>query len=96
MRAPPAYLDECMDAPLIGALRQRGYDLLTAREAATLRATDEGQLAYAARIRRPIISYNRIDFLRARAIPGAGTRTSGNLAVAPETAAAGAGFCDWR
>jgi hypothetical protein len=47
MRTPPAYLDECMDAPLIDALRQRGYDLLTAREAATLRATDEGQLAYA-------------------------------------------------
>ena len=65
MPAPPAYLDECIDFPLVEALRLRGFDLLTAQEAATLRATDEDQLSYAARIGHPIVTYNRLDFIRA-------------------------------
>jgi hypothetical protein len=40
MRAPPAYLDECIDAPFAEALRKRGFTVLTAREAGTLGEAD--------------------------------------------------------
>jgi hypothetical protein len=36
MPAPPAYLDERIDRPVVEGLRQRGFDVLTALEAALL------------------------------------------------------------
>jgi len=39
--APPVYLDECVDQPLAEAMRARGYDVSTAREAARLVPTVE-------------------------------------------------------
>jgi hypothetical protein len=67
MAAPPAYLDECVDRPVVDGLRARGFDVVTAIEAGRIEDTDEAQLAYAASIGRVLLSYNRTDFRRLHA-----------------------------
>jgi len=64
MPAPPAYLDECIDRPFCEDLRTRGFDLLTASDAGQLAATDATRLAYATRLGRVLITYNRAHFVR--------------------------------
>ena len=64
MAAPAVYLDECVDQPLAEALRERGFTLVTAREAATLALSDVSQLEYATRLGLVILSYNRLHFIR--------------------------------
>ena len=64
MAAPAVYLDECIDEPLADALRDRGYSLVTAREAGALGLSDDGQIDQATRLAMPILSYNRRHFQR--------------------------------
>lgn len=67
MAAPAVYLDECIDEPLIEALRRRGYSLVPAREAGALGLSDETQIDYATELGIPIFSYNRRHFRRLHA-----------------------------
>lgn len=61
---PPVYADENIDARIIDAVRARGFDVLTAGEAAMLGRSDEAQLAYAATIGRVFLTFDRGDFRR--------------------------------
>jgi hypothetical protein len=61
-RRPLVYVDENVSHRLVDALRERGFDVLTAAQAGTLGQTDEQQLAYAALQRRAIVTYDRRDF----------------------------------
>ena len=64
MIAPPIYLDECVDRRLADRLRARSIDVLTAVEAGTLGLDDEGQILFATRQNRPILSHNQRHFQR--------------------------------
>ena len=64
MAAPAVYLDECIDEPLIEALRGRGYSLVTAGEADALGLSDEDQIDCATELGMPVLSYNRRHFQR--------------------------------
>ncbi len=56
------YLDEDFHPDLAGAVRQNGYDCVSAVEAGTLGASDEEQLAHAAAQGRCLLSFNVADF----------------------------------
>jgi hypothetical protein len=61
---PSAYADEDVDVRIVAALRERGFDVLSAAEAGLLRRKDEEQLAFAAASGRVLISFNRRHFRR--------------------------------
>lgn len=67
MPAPPAYLDECIDRPIAEALRERGFDSLTALEAGRGEDSDDEQLQHATALGRVLLTYNRWDFRRLHA-----------------------------
>ncbi len=67
MAAPPVYLDECVDRLVEEALRERGFDVLTALEVGRGEDSDEAQLAFATSLGRVLLSYNRADFRRLHA-----------------------------
>jgi hypothetical protein len=67
MPAPLVYIDECVDRPVVEALRQRKVDVLTALEAGRGQDPDDAQLAYAGQLGRVLLSYNRIHFRRVHA-----------------------------
>jgi predicted nuclease of predicted toxin-antitoxin system len=56
------YFDRHIIARLADDLRSRGYDVLTTEEARLDTATDEEQLAFAAREGRAILTFNIRDF----------------------------------
>jgi hypothetical protein len=59
------YFDEdSMDRALVSALRARGVDVLTAHEAQMIERPDEAHLAFAARRRRVLYSFNVGDCYR--------------------------------
>jgi hypothetical protein len=60
-------LDECVDRPVVEALRQRGFDVLTAVEAERGEDPDDAQLAHATSLVRVLLSYNRTHFRRLHA-----------------------------
>lgn len=60
------HLDEVCDPRIAVALRQRGIDVTTAREAGLLGATDDEQLAFAKYQARAIVTHDQ-DFLRLHA-----------------------------
>lgn len=81
---PPVYADENLDRLLIVALRARGVDVVTAREAGRLRAPDEQQLAYATSLGRVLLTHDRGDFRRLhRACLEAG-RSHAGIAILPQ------------
>ena len=55
---PKLYFDEDVDARLAAALARGGFDVLTTVAAGLLEASDEEQLAYAARQKRALITHN--------------------------------------
>ena len=57
------YLDEDVHEDIAMALRLRGYDIRTTKEAGNKGLTDIEQLKYAASEDRIIISFNASDFL---------------------------------
>lgn len=58
------YLDEDLSPAVAAALRRRGIDALDAHEAGNLGLTDAEQLAFAARVRRCLVTGNARDFVQ--------------------------------
>ncbi|BAT56521.1 hypothetical protein NOS3756_55280 [Nostoc sp. NIES-3756] len=56
------YLDEDVNVLVADLLQARGFDVITARDAGQLRATDAEQLAYAVSQARTLVTHNRTDF----------------------------------
>lgn len=56
------YLDEDVNVLIADLLRARGFDVITARDAGQLHATDVEQLAYAVSQARTLVTHNRTDF----------------------------------
>ena len=56
------YLDEDVNVLIADLLRAKGFDVMTVRDAGTLRATDAEQLAYAVSQARTLVTHNRADF----------------------------------
>ncbi|MBI3972140.1 MAG: DUF5615 family PIN-like protein [Chloroflexi bacterium] len=81
---PPAYLDECVDYRLAGALREWGFTVSTALEAGALEASDEAQLAYATTLGCVTITHNRAHFRRLHLRFLADGRRHGGIIVLPQ------------
>jgi hypothetical protein len=58
----PLYFDEDVSNGVVENLRTRGFDVLSARDGAMLRRTDDEQLAFAIEQRRALVTHNRVDF----------------------------------
>ena len=56
------YFDEDVSASIVENLRQRGFDVLSARDASRLHLDDDTQLAFAAAEERALLTHNRFDF----------------------------------
>lgn len=56
------YFDEAIANEIVENLRQRGFDVLCARDAQRLSLADEAQLAFAVAQKRAIVTHNRHDF----------------------------------
>lgn len=84
MRAPPVYLDECVDRPVAEALRRRGFDVLTALDAARGADPDDEQLDYATSLGRVLLTYNRGDFRRLHAVYAQTGRQHGGIVIVPQ------------
>jgi predicted nuclease of predicted toxin-antitoxin system len=56
------YLDEDVYVLVADLLRARGFDVITARDARKLQATDAEQLAYSIGQARTLVTHNRTDF----------------------------------
>lgn len=56
------YFDEDISNEIVENLRQRGFDVLCARDAQRLSLADEAQLAFAVGQERAIVTHNRHDF----------------------------------
>jgi hypothetical protein len=84
MPAPPVYLDECVDRPFAEALRQRGFTIVTAREAGMLGAADDAHLSYATQMDLVTLSYNRVDFVRWHRAWMRQKRAHGGIIVLPQ------------
>jgi predicted nuclease of predicted toxin-antitoxin system len=56
------YLDEDVNVLVADLLQARGFDVITARDAGQLHATDGEQLAYAVSQARTLVTHNRTDF----------------------------------
>src|SRR4051794_21228685 len=60
------YADEDFSYPVVVALRRLGHDVLTAQEAGrgNLGITDAEVLTFASTLGRPVLTFNRRDFIR--------------------------------
>jgi len=59
------YLDEdTISRALIRALRSRNVDVLTAKEADLIQASDQNHLEYATSLKRTVFTFNTRDFVR--------------------------------
>jgi predicted nuclease of predicted toxin-antitoxin system len=56
------YLDEDVNVLVADLLQARGFDVITARDAGQLHATDAEQFAYAVSQARTLVTHNRTDF----------------------------------
>ncbi|MBZ0169695.1 MAG: DUF5615 family PIN-like protein [Kofleriaceae bacterium] len=56
--------EDALDSDLVSALRARGVDVITAREASLIEQKDEVHLEYATRQGRALFSFNVGDFYR--------------------------------
>jgi len=56
------YFDEDVSAGIVQNLRQRGFDVLCARDALSLSLDDDAQLAFAVAQCRALVTHNRHDF----------------------------------
>ena len=70
---------------LTEALRQRGFDVLTAVEAGTLGQDDDTQLAFAAALGRVLLTFNRRDFCRSHAAFLATGRQHAGIVLLPQS-----------
>lgn len=56
------YFDEDVASGVVENLRQRGFDVLSARDADRLHLDDDAQLAFAISEQRALVTHNRCDF----------------------------------
>jgi hypothetical protein len=56
------YFDEDVSRDIVENLRQRGFDVLSARDAGQLRLDDDEQLAFAVAQERALVTHNRHHF----------------------------------
>lgn len=56
------YLDEDVNVLVADLLQARGFDVITARDAGQLHATDAEQLAFVVNQARTLVTHNRTDF----------------------------------
>ena len=56
------YFDEDVSAEIVENLRQRGFDVLCARDAGLLGLDDDAQLTFAISQMRALVTHNRHDF----------------------------------
>jgi hypothetical protein len=56
------YCDEDVSAGIVANLRQRGFDILSARDADRLHLDDDAQLAFTVAEQRALLTHNRYDF----------------------------------
>jgi Domain of unknown function (DUF5615) len=59
---PPALLDECLDAPLVPALRERGFDVVSLLTIGPRGIADPAVLERAFELGRVLITHNADDF----------------------------------
>ena len=81
---PPVYADENLDRFLIQALRVRGLDVFSAREAGRLRAADDEQLAYATSLGRIRVTHDQRDFRRLHRQWREAGRPHSGIAIVPQ------------
>jgi len=55
-------LDECISPDLASAMRQRGWDVISAHEVGLVGGTDEEQLEFAAQTGRVLLTFDVLDF----------------------------------
>jgi hypothetical protein len=84
LERPPVYADENLDRLLIEGLRTLGFDVLTTREAGLRQASDERQLAEAARRGRVLLSHDRRDFRRLHHQWASASRAHAGIATIPQ------------
>ncbi len=56
------YLDECISPDLASAMRQRGWDVISAHEVGLVGVTDEEQLEFAVQTGRVLLTFDVRDF----------------------------------
>ena len=84
-RRPRAYADENVDARIVEALRERGFEIVTARDVRMLGQTDDAQLAYAADQGRVLLTFDRGDFRRLHARFVEAGREHAGIALLPQS-----------
>ena|SRR5205814_798683 len=85
MPRPPAYGDECVQRPVVEALRQLGFDIASALEEGHGQEPDEAQLEHAASLNRVLLSFNRRDFRRLHRDWSALGRLHAGIVLLPQT-----------
>lgn len=88
MPPPPVYADECVQRPVIEALRERGFDVVTALEAGRRQESNVAQLTHAHALDR-VLTYNRRDFRRLHRDWLAAGRGHAGIVIVPQTPPAG-------
>ena len=79
------YMDEdAMEQALVGGLRARGVDVLTAQEAGMSERNDPGHLEYAVRERRVLCTFNARDFWLLHSQYLAAGRTHAGIVLMPQ------------
>lgn len=67
MPAPAALLDECPDLALVGALRARGFDVVSLLVVGPRGVNDASVLERAAELGRVLVTQNTVDFKKRHA-----------------------------
>jgi hypothetical protein len=67
------YLDEDVDVLVAELVRARGFSVTTTRDAGQIGNADAGQLAFAARERKALVTHNRRHFESLARLYGGGT-----------------------
>ena len=84
-RSKPVYTDENASRRFTDALRARGFDALTAREAGTLGQDDASQWAFAAATGRVLVTFAPCDFRRTHATFMSGGRQHAGIVLLPQS-----------
>lgn len=77
------YADECIDRPVVEALRARGFEVLTAVDAGRQEDPDSALLAHATSLGRIVRSYNRQHFRRLHRVWRDSGREHGGIVLLP-------------
>jgi predicted nuclease of predicted toxin-antitoxin system len=78
------YTDEDITSELAPALRERGFDAISAYDADLLGKTDNEQLAFATKSDRSLLTCNASDFLRLAKIYSEESRTHSGIIISSE------------